>query len=104
MSVFDPLPSAADVVWAISAACAGRATLLLRATRRAFTLRKVLWTALWEVPIACAMGLIGLALAQWAGLSAGGATLCIALLARLGPDVIDPLLEHLVPALKKAKP
>jgi hypothetical protein len=50
------------------------------------------------------MGLIGLlALAQLVDLSAC-ATLCIALLARLGPDVINPLLEHLVPALKKAEP
>ncbi|WP_419900766.1 phage holin family protein [Roseomonas sp. USHLN139] len=104
MSVFDPLPSVADIAWAFSAALAGRATLLLRVTRQAVTPRKILWTLFWEVPTACAMGLIGLALAQWAGLSAGGATLCIALLARIGPDAIEPLLGHLVPALKKAKP
>lgn len=104
MSLFDPLPSLADVAWAFSAAFACRATLLLRVTRDTVTMRRVLWTLAWEVPIASAVGMIGLGLAQWANLSAGGATLTIALVARLGPEALDPLLGHLVPVLKKAKP
>ncbi|MFP5472406.1 MAG: phage holin family protein [Gammaproteobacteria bacterium] len=104
MALFDPLPSLEDIAWAVSFAAAGRATLLLRATREALTLRRLLWVLLWEAPISVAMGLIGLGLAQWAGLTGGGAAVTIALLARLGPDFLDPLLEALVPALKRAKP
>lgn len=103
MALFDP-PSWPDVGWSLAAAAAGRATLLLRVTREAVTLRRVVWTLAWEVPITSACGVIGWGLADWAGLSGGGATVCIALLARFGPDRLDPLLETLVPALRRAKP
>jgi hypothetical protein len=41
MSIFDPLPSPNNVAWTFSAALAGRATLLLRATSRTLNLRKI---------------------------------------------------------------
>jgi len=102
MALFDP-PSLADVGWSLAAAAAGRATLMLRAARRTMTWHWVLWTLAWEVPITAACGIIGWGLADWAQISGGGATVLIALVARYGPDRLEPLLEQMLPTLGRRK-
>lgn len=84
MALFEP-PSGWDVAGSLAAAAAGRALLC-------------------EVPITAAVGLLGYGLATWLSLDGGAAVVLIALLARFGPDRLEPLLEVLVPALRRIKP
>lgn len=103
MALFEP-PSGWDVAGSIAAAAAGRSLLLLGARREGLTVRRALWTLCWEVPVTASIGLLGYGLATWLALDGGAAIVLIALLARFGPDRLEPLLEVLVPALRRAKP
>jgi hypothetical protein len=104
MPMFDPPPALDDLLMAIAAAAAGRLTLMLRAARRGLTLHFILWTLFWEVPVTAALGLMGWGLADWLSLQGGGAVVLIALLGRYGPERLEPLLETLVPQLRRTKP
>ncbi|MFC4168402.1 phage holin family protein [Teichococcus aestuarii] len=103
MAIFEP-PSGWDVAGSLAAAAAGRALLLLSAPREGVTARSALRTLLWEVPVTAAIGFLGYGLARWLALDGGAAIVLIALLARFGPDRLEPLLEVLVPALRRTKP
>lgn len=102
--MFDPPPAWDDLLMSLAAAAAGRITLMLRAARRAMTWRAALWTLLWEVPIIASLGLLGWGLADFLSLQGGGAVVLVALLGRYGPERIEPMLEALVPQLRRPKP
>lgn len=104
MAMFDPNAGWGDLGLSLAAAAAGRGLLMLRATRKALTLRRVVWTLAWEVPITASIGLLGWGLADWLNLSGGAAVVLVALLGRFGPDRLEPLLELLIPAAHRAKP
>lgn len=104
MSMFNPPPAWDDLLMAIAAAAAGRATLMLRATRRGLTLHGILWALFWEVPCTASLGLVGWGLADWLDLRGGAAVVLVALLGRYGPERLEPLLETLVPQIRRTKP
>ena len=104
MSMFDPPPPLSDLLLSILAAAVGRVTLLASAPRGPITLRRALWFLAWEVPLTCAVGMIGYWLTSWADLTGGAAAITIALLGRKGVDVLEPLVDALLPQLRRSKP
>ena len=95
----DPLPDSWVMAKALAAAAAGRALLLLNATRaEAPTLAKVIGIALYELPLVCAFaelgwhvaGLIGAESEEWR------VTITV-MLAWAGQRGLDLLLQRLFP-------
>jgi len=103
MAIFET-PALSDTLISMAAAAAGRASLLLRVTKQSLTLRSVMWTVLYEIPITASMGFIGYSTAIALGF--GDQQVCvliIAMISRWGPDrILEPVLENLIPAIRKA--
>lgn len=104
MPMFDPAPPFGDLLMSLLAAAVGRMTLMLRAVRRATTLRSLLWLLLWEVPITASLGLLGWGLADWLNLQGGAAFVAVSLLGRFGPERLEPVFDTLLPQLRRPPP
>jgi hypothetical protein len=103
MALMEGGPDWHDAAWAFGAALAGRASLMLGIKSDTLTWRSAFRVVLWEIPATFAMAFLGYGVATWLDLHGGPAILVIALLSRYGPDRLDPILEALVPALRRSK-
>lgn len=95
----DPLPDSWVMAKALAAAAAGRALLLLNATRaEAPTLAKVIGIALYELPLVCAFALLGWHVAGLIGAESEEWRVTITvMLAWAGQRGLDLLLQRLFP-------